>query len=436
MTDRPPKPASATRSVNPVVAIGGVIGAIVLVGIVIFALMQRDDGETAGGSPSPSAGASAIGSAAPSDSAAPSASATAEPSEPAGPPTIAWEAPAPFDGEPWELLVDGDTWLALGWATERGPGAWTSSDAITWERAEVVDPMPDDLFRGSGLGPAVRLGDTLLSYGTFIGCCDGRGILAWRSADGSSWDVLESDSPLFQTGYIVNELVVGDPALVAVEGRYSAFSGRIWRWTEDTSWVETTPGTAGTQDPSGVTTSDVIWADGRFVVVGSRGDPATGGSITGTSLMSTDGETWQESAPTPELADVDLLQVAPMPGGGFVALGVSDAANFGRDGGTVAFTSPDGLAWTPAEMPSLGPATRPEEIIVVDGGLVAVGTEGGHTTIVWSSTDGHVWTDAGRLDYAPLAAAASDDTFVVIGVDQSVGGGGYFIHRGTLGAAD
>jgi hypothetical protein len=73
---------------------------------------------------------------------------------------------------------------------------------------------------------------------------------------------------------------------------------------------------------------------------------------------------------------------------------------------------------------------------VVDGGLVAVGSEAGSTTVVWSSTDGRVWTDAGRLDYTPMAAAASGDTFVIIAADQSGGASGYYLHRGTLGAAD
>ena len=159
------------------------------------------------------------------------------PSEPAGPVTVAWEEPVPFDGQPAELFVDGDTWIAGGWASERGPAAWTSSDAQTWTRASVPDPQPDEMFRGSGLGPITRLGDSLLSFGTFIGCCDGRIVLGWRSADGSSWEVIESDSPLFETGYLVRELATSGDVLVAVEVQYSEFSARIWRWTEAASWV-------------------------------------------------------------------------------------------------------------------------------------------------------------------------------------------------------
>ena len=390
----------------------------------------RADSSDSSGTPSGQAGpGSSVGSPDPTE---PETS-TPEPSEASGPPAIDWEDPAPFDGQPAEILVDGDAWIAVGWSRERGPGAWTSIDGVSWEAAEVVDPQPDDTFRGAGLGPTVRLGDTLLSYGTFVGCCDGRGIYAWRSAAGKSWEVLESDSPLFQTGYIVNELVVGDPALVAVEGRYAQYTGRIWRWTEDSSWVETTPGTAGTEESSGMATEDVAWGAGRYVVVGSRGDPAAPGPIAGASWTSTDGETWEESAPAAELEDVVLLEVASTPGGGFVALGVDDAANSGTADRPVSFTSPDGLSWTAVETPAVGEFTRPHEVIPVEGGLVALLSEGAHTTVVWTSADGSTWTDAGRFESSPIAAASLDDTIIVIGADfEADSDGGYVLHRGTL----
>ncbi|MGH2418566.1 MAG: hypothetical protein ACRDFY_09560, partial [Candidatus Limnocylindria bacterium] len=368
-----------------------------------------------------------------SASATPSSSATAEPTAAAVAPIITWEEPAVFNGNPTEILADGDTWVAVGGVDPRGPGAWTSSDGQTWEPAEVVDPQPDPMFPGSKLGPTVRFGDSLLSYGTFIGCCDGRGVLGWRSADGRSWEVIESRSPLFATGYLVNELVVGDQVIVAVEGRYSTFSGRLWRWTEEASWVETTPNTAGTDQPSGMTTSDVTWADGRFVAVGARGDPPGGGPVRGASWTSTDGQAWEESAAAPELEDVELLEVAPVPGGGYVALGISDAANFGNDSATVALTSPDGLAWTPAQMPSMGPLTRPIDVITVDEGLVAIGstTESeGSSTTVWTSADGATWTDDSHTDGWPVAIAAMGDQLVLITTDSTLAE--HTFHRGTL----
>lgn len=376
-----------------------------------------------------------------SDAASPSESPTAtsspselpsppEPSQPAGPPTIAWEEPTAFDGVALEVIADGDTWVAVGRALERGPAAWTSSDARTWARAEVVDPQPDDTFPGSTLGPTVRLGESLLSFGTFIGCCDGRGVLGWRSTDGMSWEVIQSDSPLFRTGYLVTGLAVGDPALVAIEGGYSGYSGRIWRWTEETSWIEATPGTAGTDQPSGIQFEDVLWAEGRFVAVGSRGDPLGAGPVTATSWTSSDGETWEESMPVAELADALLLQVAARPGGGFVALGLDDGARYGVNGDPVAFTSPDGLAWTPAEAPSAEPVARPVEILSVDGGLVAIGSRA--DTVIWTSADGLSWVDAGGFDRYFFAAAARDDEVVFITGDPS-GVGARSVHLGVVG---
>ena len=190
MTYRPPDRESSSRPFNPLLAIGALIGAIALVAVVIVALSQRGNEPVTGASGDPTPSLSASESPAPSSSASPSASVSPEPSLAAGPPTITWEEPAAFAGAPDEVMVDpgSATWIAVGWGPERGPGAWTSLDARTWEPAEVVDPQPDDMFRGSGLGPTIRLGDSLLSYGTFIGCCDGRGILGWRSADGGrSW---------------------------------------------------------------------------------------------------------------------------------------------------------------------------------------------------------------------------------------------------------
>lgn len=360
------------------------------------------------------------------------ATATAEPapSASAGLPAIAWEAPEAFDGQPSEVIVDGETWVAVGWATERGPAAWTSSDARTWERAEVIDPLPDEMFRGSGLGPTIRLGDSLLSYGTFIGCCDGRGVLGWRSVDGARWEVIESESPLFEKGYFVSGLALGEPALVAIEHQFAQFAGRIWRWTETTSWVETTPG-AGSGEGSGLHLQDIVWADGRFVIVGMRGNFDLARPITATSLISTDGETWQEAPPNSEFEDVQLLEVAPMPGGGFITLGTDDAANGGTNGELVAFTSPDGLTWTAADPPA-GRGTIPIEILPIEGGLVAIGRDAYPATLVWTSADGLSWTDAGRLDRAPIAAAALGDKIVVFAADFT-GGIGYVIHRGTIG---
>jgi hypothetical protein len=418
------------RSINPIMATAAFVGLIALVGLIGFVLAQRGNGPEgrASGTATPSDTASEAP--APSETATAIASVAVEPSNAIGLPVLIWEQPEAFHGQPADVMVDGDTWVTVGWATERGPAAWTSSDARTWERSEVVDPVPDDMFTGSGLGPTIRLGDSLLSYGTFIGCCDGRGVLGWRSADGRSWEVIESDSPLFETGYLVTGLALGDPALVAIESRYAPFSGRIWSWTEATSWVETTPG-VGSGMPSGMEVADVVWGEDRFVAVGSRSDPSTfDGPVTGTSWTSTDGQMWEESAPGPELADVALFQVTPLPGEGFFALGMSAAANSGNGGVPLAYTSQDGLSWTPAGAPPALPNTRPSEILAIEGGVIAIGSDGSET-VAWTSPDGQSWTDAGRIDHAFVAAAVHDEQLVVFTVYYE-DGGSFQINRATI----
>ena len=429
-------PEASARRFNPMLGIGAFVAFLILVALVVLVLQNRDDEVPTGVAPSPSvsvsASVSASAEASPTSAVtSPSASVEPSPSEVTGPPTIEWEEPVPFDGQPAHVMADGDTWVATGWATERGPGAWVSSDGVRWERADVVDPQPDDTFRGSGLGPTVRLGDSLLSYGTFIGCCDGRGVLGWRSLDGRSWEVIESDSPLFEDGYLVRGLVVGKPTLVAIESGYSAFAGRIWSWTESTSWVNVTPAPPDGDRP-GILPADVVWDGERYVAVGVRGHPTGASPMSGASWASTDGTAWQGSPDISELAEVELLQVAPMPGGGYLALGIDDAANFSREGQTVAFTSSDGLAWTPVTAPPVDQPVHARELLVVEGGLVFVGSDGRGTTTISTSADGLTWTDPQQLDFTPAAAAARGDQVLLFAVDD-IGGGGYYLHRGTLG---
>lgn len=352
------------------------------------------------------------------------------PTEAPGPLTVAWDEARPFDGQPAELFVDGDTWIAAGWATERGPAAWTSSDGQTWARASVPDPQPDDIFRGSGLGPIARLGDSLLSFGTFIGCCDGRGVIGWRSADGTSWEVIESNSPLFEQGYLVRGLAAGDEALVAAEVQYAEFGGRIWRWTEATSWVDTTPGT-GSGLPSGLQPNDVAWTEDGFVVVGTRGDSAYAEPPVGASWVSADGLTWQESAATPELEGVRLVAVAPLPAGGYLSLGYADGPIPDYAMVPLAFTSPDGSAWTAVENLFGESRWRPEDLVITDDGLIAFGSSDGNT-VAWATNDGQSWTDAGALPFAYQDAAALDDEIIAFTVDYNRSTG-WYIHRGTIG---
>ena len=255
-----------------------------------------------------------------------------------------------------------------------------------------------------------RLGDSLLSFGTFIGCCDGRGVYGWRSPDGASWEWIESASPLFASGYLVREVATGDQTLVAVETQFATPAGRLWTWTESTSWVETTPGASG-DSLSRIEPHDVVWSGDRFVAVGFRGDPEFREPPTATSWVSTDGRTWEESTPGDAERGLIFVAVAPLPAGGFAALG-TEYPGPASDGTTLAFTSPDGLTWTAAQEPLGAAGISNADLVVVPGGLVAFGDRS-----TWTTRDGITWTDAGSLGGMFVTAAAMDDEIVVFTVD-------------------
>lgn len=339
--------------------------------------------------------------------------------------TIAWEPSERFDGQVTEVYADGDTWIAGGWDAANGPVAWTAADATTWVPSDVENQQPDETFGGPRLGPMTRFGDSLLSFGTMIGAGDGRGVYGWRSTDGTSWEAIESASPLFVNGYFVHEVAAGDPALVAVESQFALDAGRLWTWTEATSWVETTPG-ALSGGSAGIQPLDVVWSDDRFVAVGARGDPEFREPPTGTSWVSTDGRTWEESVPGEAERGIVFTSVAPLPAGGFAALGSVVMPGSAADGTMHAFTSSDGGSWTAAPEPLGAGYVASADLVEVPGGLVAFGNQA-----VWTTQDGITWSDAGSLDDAFLTAAVMGDQIVVFMGDFE--DSTWSIQRGVIG---
>jgi hypothetical protein len=382
---------------------------------------------TSSGEPSEStlAGATASSSVVSSPSMPPSAAPTAESSETGAQLTITWEESETFEGQVLEVFADGDSWIAGGWDAEDGPAAWTSSDARTWVPSDVENQQPDDTFAGPRFGPIARLGDSLLSFGTLIGGGDGRGVYGWRSANGTTWDAIESTSPLFEHGYLVREVAAAETSLVAVENQYVEFAGRFWTWTESTSWVETTPDASGGQF-SGVHLNDVVWSGDQFVAVGARRDGDFRVPPTGTSWVSTDGRTWEESVPTEAMNGVTLAAVASLPDGTFVAIG--DAASpEATEVTAVVFTSPDGLSWTPASEPFPASLVWPVgDLLEVPGGVVAFGGSD-----IWSTSDGIRWAEAGSLEAPFATVAAMGDEIVVFTSDYEHLS--WAIQRGVIG---
>lgn len=325
------------------------------------------------------------------------------------PPLVVWSEDA-FDGQVTALSVDGAQFVAVG-ATAAGPTSWTSADARAWESHAVPQPdFLDQYLRDQGqqgnpslyvnvarMGPLARLADTLFSFGTFGGDNDFFRPLGWRSPDGGDWQFIQSQSGFFDECCSIVDLVAGDPGLLAIKQNFSEYSGELWLWTADTSWVRTWGIELGEADDlHSAEIDDALWAEGRFVAVGraARYDAGTSQYRTAaSSWISTDGRSWQAASPSDDRDGSVMQSVSPMPGGGFVAVGCAQCTIDGL-GTPAAWTSPDGLEWTPVGLPASFTGTA-YGVLPIDDGLLAVGVAPDGTA-TWTSADGVHW-EAGQL---------------------------------------
>ena len=319
-------------------------------------------------------------------------------------PQVTWSEQA-FSGQAHAVAVDGARLVAVG-ATADGSAAWTSPDGETWEQHAVPQSNVLQEYREIGepgvdfMGPLARLGDTLFSFGTFF-AYDGDILqpLGWRSADGTKWEFIESENAFFAQGGAIQELVSGDPGLLALtRGPVVEYGGQIWLWTAETSWVQTTPmrtadpGTSGAEILDAVW-ADAVWADEKFVAVGVAAslDPATPSEwrTWASSWVSTDGRRWQASPPSEDREASMMHAVSPLPGGGFVAVGCSGCTIQEGPGTPAAWMSLDGLTWTPVALPAdfEGVASG---VLQLGSGLLAIG-DAPHGTATWTSADGLSW---------------------------------------------
>lgn len=342
-----------------------------------------------------------------------------------GPPNIVW-TDQPFAEIVTAVNVDQGQFVAVG-GTSAGLAAWTSSDGVAWAKFSVPAPTLqqlglDPIFGNPTPDPAMmgrmaRIGDTLISLGTFFGPIDFLRPLGWRTTDVLTWEFVVSTNPFYTSGYGAMDLVSSAEELVALNRGFADFQGGTWRWTLATSWVQTTPGTGNFQN-SGANINDAVWADDHFVAVGHRNV-----SSAAASWVSSDGQSWMESPSQPALAGGIMRSVAGAPGGGFVAVG--DVAGI-----PTAWTSADGLTWASVTLPG-GGGTAVHGLVALDGGLLAIG-DAGAGTLTWTSADGTIWVAGPTLQGTVNryqaeqgggeTLAAMGDTvvlFVTTGVDPS-----------------
>jgi hypothetical protein len=283
--------------------------------------------------------------------------------------------------------TDSGTWIALG-ADSKGLAAWTSSDAKSWSRHDVAaagGPPPSGDFQETRMGQAVPLGGSLYSLGIGTGGGDAHQPLVWRSPDGLTWDALTLPESFATTAYLIWGGAASPSSLVALGHRFATSTGSTWVTQDGTTWSESFPNGSGPATKSGIDLHDIVYDGAHFLVVGETKDG------TASAWLSQDGLTWTASQATADLASGSMHAVEIAPGGGFVAIGLSNNS-------PTAWTSSDGISWHRTKIASPIEGAVPSSIVRLDTGLVALGTANGET-VVWTSASGAEWThQASALD--------------------------------------
>lgn len=360
---------------------------------------------------SPSAGASAA-----SVSAEPSPTPSASPSEPNV--ELSWTA-EPFDGQIHAVIEDGGQLVAVG-RDEAGLASWTSTDGATWARHDVPDPtfikdLIDDfgvaLYGGTRMGPMTRLGDTLFSFGTWYGPNDAYRPVGWRSADGTSWEFIESQSEFYTYGALSDAATAGDTLLAA---RATGLIGPIyslWTWTAETSWRESR---VRSTDDATITVLDAAVDDAEILAVGEvarrRDTPQDHWPRQPIGWQSDDAEHWHDVALPDDMESA--IRIARAPGGGFSILGK------GVVGTASIWFTPDGSEWAATDLGACLTAK-----VCEIGGLARAGEwlvatfRTGRRGTIWLSRDGANWIrqQTPRMAFADgQIAALGGELFVFV----------------------
>jgi len=285
--------------------------------------------------------------------------------------------------------------------------------ALSWTGWQ---PLPDtSAFGNRTVADVIVAGPGLVAVG---GAVTGTHNVAaaWSSADGLAWTEQASaasfDNLVAQriarhgsTLVAIGQTCSGAMQYLCTDSLFSVSTdGRTWR-AAAMSFVNQGPAGWGPAYQS------IAATPAGFVAVGSTGDLAGNTTIGASVATSTDGLNWTSLPPTlPQFAARSMGAVAAGPGG-LVAIG-TDASL-----ATLVWTSVDGSSW---ELVSGGPVPQGRLTDVAGGpnGYVAVGSAG-NDAVAWSSPDGRAWTAAptspALADATMTRVLSTGSTFVALG---------------------
>jgi hypothetical protein len=209
---------------------------------------------------------------------------------------------------------------------------------------------------------------------------------SWTSPDGQTW----AFHPMGTTAFTFPvAMTVGAQGQLVAVGR-SGTKPLAWTSGDGVSWQEHRVATLG-DDSVAERMTTVVAGDGLYVAGGSVGPELA--ERHARFWTSPDGAVWTPVRDDDAaFADAEVRSITRFHDG-FVAVGVVGTAQ--RATAAVAWTSPDGEAWTRVDDPSFAGDVAVSVISAPAGGLVAVGNDADRReAISWTSTDGRAWTKA------------------------------------------
>lgn len=231
---------------------------------------------------------------------------------------------------------------------------------------------------------------------------------AWTSDDGSRWTLRPIEDTAFTFPVALGR--GADGRLVAV-GR-SGSTPVAWISPDGVSWTRHEVPVLGTDGTAERMTSIAVVPAG-FVAGGSMGPELFDRHAR--FWTSPDGLAW---TPAPDddtvFADAEVRSIAVLADGSLVAVGVVGTAQ--HPTGSVAWLSPDGRAWKRVDDPAFLGGIAASIVAGPSGGLVAVGSDlDRRNAVAWISRDGLTWTrapDEASRQHSGGYAWMTDVTFV------------------------
>jgi hypothetical protein len=337
----------------------------------------------------------------------PSTSAEPAPSEtlPPIPSRVSWNA-LPFQAAVLRGAARiGERWIVTG-RKGNAAAAWYADDLTTWKAARVeAAPVVGQLAE---MGALAAHGTVLLAVGSSAASATAppARALAWISTDrGVSWRpvVLPSVSGA------LTSVAAGPGGFVAVDGWLGCCGpqtpARVLLSADGRSWRTVTV------DGLGDASVNAVAGDGRrYVLVGQQGATTAttiGQGVQPRAWSSTDGLHWTPAElPTLEGGGDQAAIAASASPWGFMAAGLAGAPGSGNPQGVVTWSSDDGTTWT-APTP-VTDAPNPDAVVLSMGPnrlLMGIGLAEAPGAS-WSTIDGVDWwpDDAVPQIHAPVVA--------------------------------